>query len=179
MKAKKVEAEFLACLPRMEAVWRRMQYTTGFNPRDEDLLQACRGLAWYRWRRLVQEGKEPSDWPAVLAYRVWQRCSLPGGVFGTGRRHCSYADLRAAGEAIRPARNREDNPAALAVLNLDVAEWRKTLTRTQEACLDAFLQDERVKDIADRLGLSCPRISSIRHELVRSWVAFHGWRQDS
>lgn len=178
MNRQEMERSYLDNLPRMEAVWRYRERSRGRDPDDEDTLQRCRGLAWQRWCKLVSQGKDPTKFASTFAWRVWSRSCLFGGAFGTGRWHRLNTVKRGCSQATCPGRQREDNPALLAQLHLDVREWRKTLTSHQDIALGMMLDGWQTKDIAARLGITWGAVSQMRGRLVKLWRAFMAQARD-
>ena len=56
----------------------------------------------------------------------------------------------------------------------DFPAWLKTLAPRDRNIARALAEGGRTIDVAKRFGVSLARISQLRRELERSWLAFHG-----
>lgn len=67
---------------------------------------------------------------------------------------------------------RDANPAAIATVLVDYAEWQPLLTPRERKFLEAFLRGDSNQEIAARLKVSSARVSQLRRKLVTFWRAF-------
>lgn len=65
-----------------------------------------------------------------------------------------------------------DNPADVATVNVDFAEWILTLSEREVQFLIAFLNGETTGDAAAHFGVSLGRVSQIRRELLEHYTVF-------
>jgi DNA-binding NarL/FixJ family response regulator len=64
-----------------------------------------------------------------------------------------------------------DDPATIAMLRIDFASWRDSLTETQRKLVELLILGETTKDAAEKLGCSAGNVSQYRKRLADSWFA--------
>ena len=57
---------------------------------------------------------------------------------------------------------------------IDFPAWLQTLPRRDRKIAEALAAGNRATDVARRFRLSIARVSQLRREFHRSWLAFHG-----
>ena len=65
-------------------------------------------------------------------------------------------------------------PADQAVFRIDFSQWLDTLPPRDRQIAEALADGHRTKDVAVRFGLTLGRVSQLRREFEKSWLAFHG-----
>jgi hypothetical protein len=68
----------------------------------------------------------------------------------------------------------EENPAELATIRVDFAEWIGTLAQREKAIVDCFLMGETTSFVSGKFGVSPGRVSQLRYELVSDYMRFQG-----
>jgi DNA-binding NarL/FixJ family response regulator len=64
-----------------------------------------------------------------------------------------------------------DDPATIAMLRIDFASWRASLTETQGELVELLMLGETTKEAAEKLGCSPGNVSQYRKRLADSWFA--------
>ena len=181
---------FLSILPRIEGI-AFVAYRD--FPRDdrEDAIAEVVAHAWRAFCGLVRRGKDPLQFPTVLAkYSVLSVRS--GKLIG---RRCNRRDVcspfrkKGRDEIVsiespsRPGEpawkemlieTRQSTPADIAGARIDIAGWLKRLNRRNRRIAEKLAAGNRPLDVARRFKISPARISQIRTEFRRSWAAMHG-----
>jgi DNA-binding NarL/FixJ family response regulator len=67
---------------------------------------------------------------------------------------------------------RGENPADLARVLVDYAEWCRLLTPREREFLEAFIRGDKTTEIAARFRVSKARVSQMRRELATYWKDF-------
>ena len=62
----------------------------------------------------------------------------------------------------------------LAAFRIDFAQWLKSLTRRDRRIIAALVSGERTSSVAERIGISEPRVSQLRRKYEREWEVFQG-----
>jgi hypothetical protein len=70
-------------------------------------------------------------------------------------------------------------PADQACFRIDFSQWLDTLPPRDRRIAEALADGHRTTDIAVRFGLTLGRVSQLRRELEKSWLAFHGEEAES
>jgi hypothetical protein len=156
-----------------------------------EAVQECVANACVAYARLVERGKESLAFATVLArYAVAQ--------VRTGRRVGGQLNVRDVTSGYAQCRKQfsvgrldrydpvegcwreavvEDyrTPVAdQASFRVDFPAWLQTLPPRERKIARALAEGGRTIDVARRFGVSLARISQLRRELERSWLAFHG-----
>ena len=66
-----------------------------------------------------------------------------------------------------------------ACFRVDFPAWLKTLPRRDRKIAEALADGHRTTDVARRFQISLGRVSQLRREFERSWLAFHGEEAES
>jgi hypothetical protein len=187
-----LQARFLALLPRIERHGRIYFRHLRCPHRKEEALQEMRALAWRWFLRLVRRGKDPADFPSVLA-------SFAARAVHNGRRVCGHEKPR---DVLSPRAQRRhgftvdklpdistlagtlydealhDNtrtpPPEQAAFRCDFPAWCRTLTQRDRQIIDDLMVGGRTLDIATKYGVSPARISQMRREYQADWSRFCG-----
>lgn len=181
---------FLSILPRIEGI---AFIAYRHFPRDdrEDAIAEVVAHAWRAFCGLVRRGKDPLQFPTVLAkYSVLSVRS--GKLIG---RRCNRKDVcspfrkKARDEIVsiespsRPGEPswkelliemRQSTPAETAGARIDIAHWLRLQNRRNRRIAERLAAGNRPMDVARRFKISPARISQIREEFRGSWAAMHG-----
>ena len=65
-------------------------------------------------------------------------------------------------------------PADQAVFRIDFSQWLDTLPPRDRKIAEALADGHRTTDVARRFGLTLARVSQLRREFEKSWLAFQG-----
>jgi hypothetical protein len=185
-----LHAAFLTILPRLLS-HARIQFRSGQVNNEESTAEMV-ALTWKRYLRLVQRGKDPLEFPTVLATFV-ARAVRAGrrlcGQDGTQdvlspraqRRHrfavkglpdSSTLSGNVFDEALRD--NTRTPPDEQASFRLDFQSWYLGLShRDRDIVVDMAL-GERTLDLARKYRLSASRISQKRRQFHGGWQRFCG-----
>ena len=184
-----LQERYLSILPRIEGI-----AFVAFRdfPRDdrEDAIAEVVAHAWRAFCGLVRRGKNPLEFPTVLAkYSVLSVRS--GKLIG---RRCNRRDVCSPFRKKRrdeivsvesPSRpgepawkemlieTRQSTPADIAGARIDIAAWLQQLNRRNRRIAERLAAGNRPLDVARRFKVSPARISQIRVEFRRSWAAMH------
>jgi len=156
-----------------------------------EAVQECVANACVAYARLVERGKESLAFATVLArYAVAQVRTgrRVGGQLSVKDVTSDYAQCRKRFNVSRldhfdPTEGCwrealvEDyrTPVAdQACFRLDFPAWLRTLPPRERKIARALAEGGRTSDVARRFGVSLARISQLRREFERSWLAFHG-----
>jgi len=190
--ASHLQASFLKVLPRIEQQARFAMRHYRCATDREDAVQEAVAVAWAWFVRLVQRGKNPTDFVSTLAcFAALQvRC---------GRRLCG---TEASQDALSPtARYRKgfsvellgqpkplhaemweealhDNtrsaPDQAAMFRIDFPNWLGTLGDRNRKIVADLLLGERTSSVAGKYAISSGRVAQLRREFHRRWHEFHG-----
>lgn len=158
--------------------------------KKEDRIAETAAIAWKWYRRLVQRGKDPAQFPARFA-------SLATLAVKNGRkvsrmeRAKDVMNSRAQSRhgftvsSMPMASTLTANPFAEALIDntqtdvpeqvafrLDFPAWLHTRTRRDRRIIEGMGKGERTSDLADRFGLSEARVSQMRCEFKEDWQRF-------
>jgi len=144
--------------------------------------------AFESWLSLTARGKDPAQFPACMpkfaahyvrnGRHVWSRTSSRDVISRTAqqRRGFTVESLPLQGvewgeilidDALTPV------PDQVA-FRLDFPAFRKTLTPRNRKILDALAMGDSGKEVAERFGLTPPRVTQLRQQWQREWEAFVG-----
>ncbi len=179
---------FLTHLPRIAAHAKfALRHVVCRDTRD-DLQAEVVALAWKWFLRLTDRGKHPECFITTLALRCSQAVRAGRRLAGADRTVDVLSRAARPGVVVEPL---EDPDAVAAHLSdamtadtrtpvprqvafrLDFPSWRATFAGRARAVLDALAAGERTSDLAQRLGVSPPRVVQYRRDFQRSWHAFH------
>jgi hypothetical protein len=186
-----LQRSFLRVLPSLErygrAVFRHLP-----DCKREESLQEMRSLAWRRFLRLAELGKDATLFLGKFV-------SLVARSVRSGRYFCGQESLEDAMSWLAQQRHafrveRLPNASSLAgnawdealhentqseipdqvVFRIDFPEWRSALTNRDRRLIDKLMLGERPSHVARRLGLSPGRITQLRQWLRDDWERFEG-----
>jgi hypothetical protein len=161
------------------------------SAREELTAEAC-GLAWKWWCRLVEKGRDPTQFIsaiatfAVKAARSGRRvCGQdaakdvmsPRAQQGKGFAVCSlpaFATLSSNPFAEALHDNTKTPVDDQVAFRLDFPAWLGGFDAHKREVIDLMVNGERTTDIAEKVGKSAARISQLRLELFLSWELFIG-----
>ncbi len=162
----------------LPAVKARARVVLQRNPQRVELTNDAVSLAWEAMLT-VPDG---IDGKAVAFYAV--RRAVAGRQFRQSVRSLMGPELnrrnkrdrrkaqQAPMEVGRLLDHRNEDPALLATVKIDFADWIGMLSRRELQFLTAFMAGERTQAVARRMRVSEARVSQIRSELVRYWKLF-------
>jgi hypothetical protein len=185
-----IQAGFLAILPLIEQHGRVYFRHVRCPDRREDRIAEMVALAWHWYMRLALRGKDPSQFPTILA-------SYAARAVQNGRRLCGQEKAKDVlspraqqmhdfvVEKLPDYSTREGNllEEALhdntrtpvpeqACFRIDFPEWLASLgTRDRDIAKDLAL-GHRTRDVAAAHGLSAARVSQMRQEFRDDWERF-------
>ena len=156
-----------------------------------EAVQECVANACVAYVRLVERGKESMAFATVLArYAIAQVRTgrRVGGQLNVKDVTSNYAQYRKRFNVSRLDRfdptescwkeavveDYRTPVADQACFRLDFPAWLKTLPPRERKIARALAEGGRTTDVARRFGVSLARISQLRREFERSWLAFHG-----
>jgi hypothetical protein len=182
---------FLAILPRIERHGR--VYFRGKNPDlREELIAEMVAICWRWFLRLVQRGKDPSQFASALATYAARAVNSGRRLVGMSKAKDVLSPLaqRIRGftvgrlpdfsslsdnplhDALRD--NTQSPPPDAAALRCDFPLWLNSQAeRDRKLALD-LMAGEKTLDAAQRFGLSAGRVSQKRREFRDDWRRFHG-----
>lgn len=70
--------------------------------------------------------------------------------------------------------DRRCGPAEMAAFKVDFETWLKGQSRRNRCIIDLLAAGEKASAIADRFGISQPRVCQLRRHLQENWLAFQG-----
>src|SRR5262249_20555030 len=159
-------------------------------------------LAWRWFLRLIEQGKDPLEFPAAIAdfaaraVKAGRRlCGKHKGkdilnplaqqrhdfvvepLLSTRRSHESRYSVPLGQRAQDVLEERlKDNsitpPPDAAAFKIDFTCWLQTRTDRDRGIIGDMILDERTLDLAKKFGLSVGRISQLRREYMQDWRHF-------
>ncbi len=160
--------------------------------RREDFIAEMVALSWKWFLRLVERGKDPTEFPTALA-------SFAARAVRSGRRVAGQEPARDVLSPVAQARHDfvvvklpdvatlGDNPLADALADntvtppdeqvafrLDFPAWLSTLGDRNRRVAEALMLGDKTTDVAHQHGMSPARVSQLRREFQRDWRAFCG-----
>jgi len=187
-----LHAAFMAALPRIELHAQVYFRNVRCPGRKEDAIAETVALSWVWFVRLVQRGKNPSDFISTLATYAVRHVRAGRHLVGKEKARdalSSVAQKRKAftvrslfdtsfhngnvfEEALRD--NTRTPPAEQAAFRLDFPTWRCRRSDRDRRVIDALMMGERTQDVARRYAMSPGRISQLRADFCADWKQFCG-----
>ena len=185
-----LHARFLNLLPTIERQANLAFRDIGCRSRREEAIAECVALAWIWYLRLLRRGKDPDQFPTVLA-RYAAQCVRAGRRLCGRERAKDVLSWRAQrqhgftvgpllpgsrlhgnvfGEALRD--NTQTTVPEQVAFRLDFPRWRGTHTERDQRLLDDMMLGERTQHLATRYGLTKARIAQKRREFHEDWQRF-------
>jgi hypothetical protein len=186
----RLHSEFLSILPRIRA---HAEFTFRFvrcSHDFDDFVAETVALAWKWFVRLVEQGKNPTQFPTTLA-------SYAVRAVRAGRRLCGQ---EASKDALSPTAQQrrqfvvtklpdvstlEDNPLQEALIDntqspvpdqvvfrIDWPRWHRRQEQRTRKIITAMALGHRTGELAQGFDVSPSRISQLRQELRWSWKEF-------
>lgn len=181
--------DFLAIKPTVERqaafAFRRL----GPAEREEAIAEAV-AAAFQSFLSLIRRGKDPFQFPSLLANRAVQhvyggrRVGTPlnsGDVFSRQARQRGDFRLHSLREAWSEALldNRQTPVLDQVCFRHDFPTWLQSLTPRDRRIANLLAMGHSTKSMAKRFGLSPARIAQLRRELHDGWQEFHGERPET
>jgi hypothetical protein len=198
-----MHAAFLTLLPRIEHRARVYFRSIKCAVKKADCIAEAVAIAWKWFCRLVQRGKDASQFVGALAV-------LAARAVGSGRRACGQDGAK---DVLSPVAQRRhgflvtalpsmcrshdtltsvngqrlldameerlhDNtltpPPEQAAFRIDFPAWLRTLSARERRIIRAMTWNERTLDLSRQFALSPARISQLRRQFKESWQRFIG-----
>jgi hypothetical protein len=181
---------FLQLLPRLQLHGRIYFRHLKCHQQKQDALAEMTALAWKWYVRLVERGKDPASFPAMLA-------TFAAKAVRCGRRLCGQEKAKDLLSPVAQRRhgfsvgkppdvstlngnpleealgdNTKTPPPEAAAFRIDFPAWRKTQARRNRRLIDAMILGERTQTLAHRFHLSPARISQLRRHFHNDWSVF-------
>jgi hypothetical protein len=182
---------FLRILPNLErygrAVFRHLP-----ECKKQEALQEMRSLAWRRYLRLAEVGKDASAFLGKFLALVAR--SVRSGRYFCGQespedamswlaqqRHAFRVESLPStssllgnvwDEALHE--NSQSEIPDQVVFRIDFPQWRSTLPSRDRRLVDQLMVGELPSRVARRLGLCPGRVTQLRQGLCRDWLRFEG-----
>ena len=187
----RLHAVFLLILPRIrlhgEVVFRGLKCPD----RREEAIAEMLALCWLWFCRLVEQGKDPLQFPSAIA-------TYAARAVRSGRRLCGQERSR---DVLSPSAQQRhgfavfglpeastlgspleealaDNvrtpPDEQAAFRLDWPRWLATRTERDCRVIGDLMLGERTLDVAQKHGLSPGRVSQLRRAFMQGWKQFCG-----
>ena len=183
-------AAFLALLPGVRAAaWRQFRHVRCPDRREDGVCEAV-ALAWAWHRRLWDRGRDPA-WFAFTFARLAARAAASGRrLAGQDRANDALSPVcrRARGFALVPlaggpaaaraeleealADNTKSPVPAQAQFRIDFPAWAGRLPAGKRWVLLQLAVGQRTRDVARAAGVTAARISQLRGEFRRGYLAF-------
>jgi hypothetical protein len=176
------QARFMAVLPSLRRVIGR-SFRSYFAMYREDAIAEAIGIAWYKFRRLVERGGDPERFVSSIGQQsaviVHRGRTIPIAGGGRGRaviEPLCHATQRKYRLHSRPMWDeclitRPPIPEAVA-FRIDFAAWRRQWTRSDLAIIDDRLAGYTRQEIACRMGLSKSAVEQRLPLFRKSWQQF-------
>jgi hypothetical protein len=183
-------AQFLEILPKIELHARWSFRHVRCRQTQEDYISETTAICWKWFLRLVEQGKDPTQFPTILAGYATRAVR-------SGRRTCGQENSKDVLSRIAQGRysfvvskfpdrsTLESNPLGAALVDntqspipeqvhfrLDFPSWLRSLNRKRRRISKAMILGHRTLDLAARFRISPGRISQLRRELRHSWRQF-------
>src|SRR5262245_54117027 len=178
-----LHADFLRLLPRVELHVRVSFRDVRCLDQREDFVAEAIALSWSWFRRLVERGKDPTQFPSALA--AYAARAVRGGrrlagqdkandVMSPGARQRHGFTVRPLGNVFDEALR--DNTVSLVpdqvIFRCDFPVWRRSGCERDRRLIDDLAVGERTCDAARKYGLSSGRVSQLRREFREDWDRF-------
>lgn len=185
-----LQSRFLGILPKIERHARCYFRHVRCWSTKEDRIAETVALSWKWFRRLDEQGKDPTQFPTVLA-------SYSARAVRNGRRLCGQERAKDSLSFLAQQRHsfvvtklpdvstQESNPLDTALVDntrslvpdavafrIDYPAWQRTLAPEKRRITNAMAVGHRTLDLAVRFKVSQGRISQLRQELRQSWREF-------
>jgi hypothetical protein len=181
-------------LPLVPIVERHAQVVFRHLPPSEREECACEAVAaaFLAYLSLTARGQDPFQFPSVLATRAAQHVQADRHVGGSLNRQdvLSPAAQRSQGFAVQSldqlaqgnheawweavTDTAQTPPDEAAAFRVDFPDWLANRTDRDRCLIQDLAAGERPKDVAQRYGLSCGRISQLRRTYEQDWLRYHG-----
>jgi hypothetical protein len=160
--------------------------------RRDDFIAEMVGLSWKWFVRLVERGKDPTEFPTALA-------GYAARAVRSGRRVAGQEKPKEVLSPVAQARhnflveklpdhetltsnlltlalqdNRKSPPDEQCAFRLDFPAWLALLGDRNRRIAEDMMLCERTLDLADRHGISPARVSQLRREFRQDWLQFCG-----
>lgn len=196
-----LQRQFLALLPRIESQAGNCFAYLRCPAERADKIAETVALAWKAYLRLIETGKDMSQFVATFTFFVARsvKCGrlLAGMIkskdvlnpqaqkrFGfkveTLPQSTSRFSREPHGQRQQDAfeRRLQDNritpvPEQVA-FRIDFSRWYGTRCRRDRAIIGCMLLDERTQDLSRKFGISPSRVSQLRREFYLDWLRFQG-----
>jgi hypothetical protein len=181
------QEKFMTLLPLIQR-YAHLAFRRARAERREELIHQVIVNAYAALVRLTMRSRSDAAHASTLArYAIRQvRSGRCLGVCLNIRDPLNYSCQRAKGIRLQSLNNSEGadwrdalvedrhaGPAETASARIDFSTWLDTLPQPKRAIALALVEGERTEEVARQFCRSEGRISQIRHELQRSWYAFH------
>lgn len=185
-----LQSDFLKLLPRLQLHAKIYARHLACYHQKAEFIAEVITLSWLWFTRLRAQGKDPAQFPSVLA-------TYAARAAGSGRRLCGQEKAK---DALSPRAQKrhgfavsslpsfsslngnvwdealQDNmttPAPEQVgFRCEFPEWRRSRTERDRRIIDTMMSGERPLTVAKRFGLSPARISQLKRELHDDWRRF-------
>jgi DNA-binding NarL/FixJ family response regulator len=186
INAGQAKQDFLTLRPVVERYAQVAFRHLPWADREEAVAEAV-AAAFQSYLSLTRRGKDPFQFPTVIAIRAAQhvrsgRCV--GGklrrrdvFFGTARQHRGLRrrNLLLMGDWAEALEDNRHTPIPDQVsFRCDFPRWLQTLSDRDRRIADLLALGHSTKATAKRFGLSEGRISQLRRQMHESWQGFHG-----
>jgi hypothetical protein len=160
--------------------------------RRDDFVAEMVALSWKWFVRLVERGKDPTEFPTALA-------GFAARAVRAGRRVAGQEKAKEVLSPLAQARhgfvveklldhetltsnlltlalqdNRKSPPDEQCAFRMDFPAWLDLLGDRNRRIAEDMMLGERTLDLADRHGISPARVSQLRREFRRDWKVFCG-----
>jgi hypothetical protein len=186
-----LHAVFLSILPRIE-LHGRVYFRHKNADAREDFVAEMVGLCWKWFVRLVERGKDPTQFVSALA-------TFAARAVNSGRRVCGQ---ERANDVLSPSAQKRHgfvverlpdystlcgSPLDEALIEntatpvpeqvsfrLDFPAWRLTRCHRDRQMIDRMMLGERTLDLSKQFGVSTARVSQLRREFHDDWRRYCG-----
>ena len=184
------DAKFLAMLPRIR---RQAGYYLRRVPTEErvDAVQEVVARSFIAYLRLIERGKSELAFAGPLARyaacqylrgrRVGNRmnaCDMSSDYCqrktGVSLERLSCFDKRLGDWQELMVEDKHSTPAEIAITRLDFGAWIESLPVRTRHVAETLATGEATSHVARMFGCSASRISQLRRELYRGWLAYTG-----
>jgi len=190
-----VHADFLAALPRILRHAKCCFRHIHCRHRKADCVSEVVSLCWKWWLRVIERGKDPSQFVSVMA-------TFAARAVRCGRRLCGKLKAKdVMNEATQQRRGftvsklpdystLDTNPLVEALaentvspildqvqVRCDLPAWLRTRCKRDRAMAKQMMLGERTQALARMFKLSEARVSQLRHQFHEDWEHFTGEEQ--
>jgi hypothetical protein len=185
-----LHADFLAILPKIEAHAAIAFRFVACEDRKADMIHEAVALSWLWFKRLREQGKNPTEFPTAIA-------GFAARAVASGRRLCGQESSRDVLSILARRKKGffvtslpdhstahgnpwdealQDNtqtpvPDAVA-FKIDFPSWLTTLTPRNRDIAEDMAVGHHTQELAERHNVSPARISQLRREFHTSWTSF-------